>query len=78
MYIPSTFLEKDPEVISKLIVEHPLGMLFSAGSSGLMFSPIPFLYRVKDGKQVLVAHMAKANPHWKDLLELKECLGVLS
>ena len=25
---------------------------------------------------MLVAHLAKANPHWKDLVELKECLVV--
>lgn len=25
---------------------------------------------------MLVTHLAKANPHWKDLIELKECLVV--
>lgn len=76
MYIPATFSETDPQILSELIAQNPLGILFSAGNSGLMASPIPFLYRLKDRKPVLVSHLARANPHWKDLVELKECLVV--
>lgn len=59
-----------------LIQKYPLGLLVTSGLSGLLASPIPFLYRAKDGKPMLVAHLAKANPHWKDLVGLKECLVV--
>jgi transcriptional regulator len=76
MYIPSTFSEDDPKILTGLIQQYPLGLLITSGSSGLLASPIPFLYRVKEGKSMLVAHLAKANPHWRDLLELKECLVV--
>ena len=76
MYIPASFLETDIKVLTDLIAQHPLGMIFTAGTSGLMVSPIPFLYRTKDGKPTLVAHLARANSHWKDLLNLKECLVI--
>ncbi len=76
MYIPSTFSETDIEVLKDLIKQHPLGLLVSSGTSGLMASPIPFLYRVTNEKSYLVSHLAKANPHWKDLVDLKECLVV--
>ena len=76
MYIPASFSETDQQVLSELILKHPLGLLVTAGTSGLLASPIPFLYRIKDGKPTLVAHLAKANPHWKDLVALKECLVV--
>lgn len=32
--------------------------------------------RVGDGKARLLAHLARANPHWKDLTGLSECLVV--
>ena len=76
MYIPSTFSENDPQILTGLIEQYPLGLLVTSGSSGLLASPIPFLYRVIQGKSMLVAHLAKANPHWKDLVGLKECLVV--
>lgn len=76
MYIPSTFSENDPKILTGLIQQYPLGLLITSSSSGLLASPIPFLYRVKEGKSMLVAHLAKANPHWKDLVGLKECLVV--
>ena len=76
MYIPASFSETDQQVLSELILKHPLGLLVTAGTSGLLASPIPFLYRIKDGKPTLVAHLAKANSHWKDLVALKECLVV--
>ena len=76
MYIPGSFSETDTQALIGLIHRYPLGLLVTSGSSGLLASPIPFLYRAKDGKPMLVAHLAKANPHWKDLVGLKECLVV--
>ncbi len=76
MYVPASFAETDPEVLADLIRRHPLGMLITAGPSGMLASPIPFLYRLKDGEPVLVAHLARANPHWRDLAAVDECLVV--
>lgn len=76
MYIPASFSEAEPSVISQLIAKHPLGLLISTGKSGLTVSPIPFLYRLDDENPKLIAHMAKANPHWKELETIEECLVV--
>lgn len=72
MYNPSSFQEQDRKTLFDLIHQHPLGLLISNGASGVMVSPIPFM--VRDG--LLVAHIAKANLHWKDLIDLKECLVI--
>lgn len=76
MYIPGAFSETDTQELTGLIQRYPLGLLVTSGASGLLASPIPFLCRAKDGKTMLVAHLAKTNPHWKDLVGLKECLVV--
>lgn len=76
MYLPASFAETDPATLAGLIAEHPLGLLITAGSSGLLASPLPFLYRLKDGQPMLVAHRARANAHWRDLAGSPECLIV--
>ena len=76
MYNPGSFSETDTRELTGLVQQYPLGLLITSGLSGLLASPIPFLYRVKEGKSMLVAHLANANPHWKDLVGLKECLVV--
>ncbi len=76
MYVPATFSETRPERLADLIRRYPLGMLITAGPSGLLASPVPFVFRETEGQPTLVAHLARANPHWKDLIDLKECLVV--
>lgn len=76
MYIPSAFCEADIQTLSELIKRHPLGLLISSGKSGLLASPIPFLYRENNSRATLVCHLARANPHWQDLLGLQNCLVV--
>jgi len=75
MYNPATFLEKDESVIADLIKRYPLGALITSGPSGLKASQIPFFFR-PNGERTLVAHLARANDHWKDLAETSDCLVV--
>ena len=76
MYCPATFAETDPETLQRLIEKHPLGLLITSGASGLLVSPLPFLFSENEQGARLVAHIAKANPHWRDLAGVKECLVV--
>lgn len=76
MYIPPRFAETDPEVLADLIARHPLGLLVTAGAAGLTASPVPFLWRLNEGKPTLVAHLARANPHCKELQTVADCLVV--
>ena len=75
MYIPASFGENRPAQLQALIAAHPLGMLVCAGSGGLIASPLPFLLYPDEGPQgTLRAHMARANPHWREFVQGGECL----
>jgi transcriptional regulator len=77
MYVPASFRENRLEFMHGLIEAHPLGTLVTCGQSGLQASPVPFLLDAASGENgVLRAHMARANPHWKDLPTTAECLVI--
>lgn len=77
MYIPNSFKENRIESLQNLVKEHPLGLLVTSSTSRISASPVPFLLYQDEGEfGVLRAHMAKANPHWKLLLEEVQCLVV--
>lgn len=67
MYIPSQFDEKRVDILHGLMCEHPLGTLVTLGASGLNANHIPFEIDAGVGEHgVLRAHIARANPLWKD------------
>lgn len=77
MYIPPAFREDRIEALHELIRLHPLGLLTTAGASSLAATPLPFLVYADGGKSgTLRAHMARANPHWRDLQGGADCLVV--
>jgi len=68
MYCPSLFREDRLEVQHAFIRSHPLGLLISHGASGLVANLVPFVLRTGDSERgVLQAHMARANPQWREL-----------
>jgi len=68
MYCPSLFREDRLEVQHALIRSHPLGLLISHGSSGLLANLLPFVLQTGGSERgVLQAHMARANPQWREL-----------
>lgn len=77
MYNPASFREPDLVRMHDLIRQHPLGMLISNGPAGLLASPVPFLLDADAGESgTLCAHLARANPHWKEFLDGSDCLVV--
>ncbi|MGU3538603.1 FMN-binding negative transcriptional regulator [Methylobacterium sp. A54F] len=77
MYQPQHFREDARAAQHALIRAHPLGLLVSAGASGLLANPVPFLLDADgDGPGTLRAHLARPNPQWRDLDGLAECLVV--
>lgn len=77
MYNPSTFRNSDRDTLEAFIQAHPLGLLITNTSEGLLASSVPFmLYPAEGDNGVLRAHLAKANPHWKALESGAECLIV--
>lgn len=68
MYQPAHHREDRLEIQHQLIECHPLGLLISAGSTGLVANAIPFLLRRTSGPRgTLQAHMARANGQWREL-----------
>lgn len=76
MYIPASFRESRIEVLHDFLRAHPFGLLVSAGAGGLNATPLPFLLEADGGHGTLRAHLARANPHWRELASAGECLVV--
>jgi transcriptional regulator len=72
MYQPEHFREERLDVQHALIRAHPLGLLISSGADGLTANPVPFLLFDADDTAplgTLRAHVARANPQWRDFLK---------
>jgi transcriptional regulator len=77
MYQPPAFREDRIEVQHELIRAHPLGLLITAGPGGLIANPFPFLLDPEGSeKGTLRLHIARANPQWRELEAVDECLVV--
>jgi transcriptional regulator len=92
MYQPPHFREDRIEVQHGLIRAHPLGLLITAGPGGLIANPFPFLLDSKASGEskasgagdaseagelgTLRLHIARANPQWRELEAVEECLVV--
>jgi transcriptional regulator len=68
MYLPAHFAESRPEVLQRLIVEHPFGLLVTQGASDIDANSVPFFLDADPagGPGILRAHVARANPLWRE------------
>lgn len=91
MYTPTLFKEDDLQKIADLVRAYPLGLVISsevnasketvspdllAKTAFPIASPLPFFFSNDGDRVILRSHMAKANPHWKQLALVEECLVV--
>ena len=77
MYEPPLHRQDDVAHLHALIRSHPLGLLISHGEGGLLANAIPFLIDADASKHgTLRAHVARANPQWRDLQAGAEALVV--
>jgi transcriptional regulator len=68
MYQPPHFREERLEIQHALIKAHPLGLLINSGEDGPNANAIPFLLDAQASpKGTLFAHVARANPQWRQL-----------
>jgi transcriptional regulator len=66
MYQPPHFREDSLEVQHALIEAHPLGLLVTLGSAGLVANPIPFVLDASASPRgTLKAHLSRANGQWQ-------------
>lgn len=68
MYIPASFAETNRQRLYDLIRDHNFATLVSNGTSCPDVTQLPFLLDTEAGANgTLIGHMARANPHWRNL-----------
>lgn len=76
-YIPRHFRLDDREALERFVAANAFGTLVTAGPAGLAVSHVPFLpERGAEGGLRLLAHVARANPHWRELESAGEALAI--
>lgn len=77
MYLPSHFEPPSTEAVHRLIADHPLGALVVNGPNGLDANHMPFLLLPEQGEHGhLIAHVARANPLWREAKDGDETLVI--
>lgn len=74
MYLPKHFAEGRDAELLRAIEEHPLGSLVVMGPGGLDANHLPFF--VDESGKRLLAHVARANPLWKEARNGDEALVI--
>lgn len=77
MYLPEHFAEPRIEELHKIITANPLGTLVTHSANGLDANHIPFELDASRGALgVLQAHIARANPLWKEVSDQAEVMVI--
>jgi transcriptional regulator len=67
MYTPTHFDETRGDVLHALMREHPFGLLITQNAAGIEANGVPFLFDPDRGPHgTLRAHVARANPVWRE------------
>jgi transcriptional regulator len=78
MYVPKAFAVEDLPTLHDFIDRHSFGLLVSRSEGRPFGSHLPFLLDREAGPHgTLIAHVARANPQWKDLAG-QDALSVFS
>ena len=76
MYTPDHFRVDDLPQMHALMRARPLAALVSTGAAGLYATHLPTVLKDDGPHGVIECHLARANPHWKDLAEGNEALMI--
>jgi transcriptional regulator len=77
MYVPAHFEETRPEVLGRLIHDHPLAALVTLGRDGLSANHIPLELDPEPAPLgTLRGHVARANLVWRDFSRDVEVLAI--
>jgi transcriptional regulator len=79
MYIPKYFKNENAEEISSFIKENGFGILISQLAGKLLATHIPLMLdKAANGSDILMGHISKANPQWKNFEQNEEVLAIFS
>jgi len=77
MYLPEHYEETREDELHRIIAEYPFGALVVHGPNGLDANHIPFeLHADKGERGHLLAHVARANPVWREMADGSEALVI--
>jgi len=76
MYLPDHFEETRAEELSRTIAANPLGTMAINGPCGLDANHLPFLLDETTDGGKLLAHVARANPLWREAKNGDEVLVI--
>ncbi len=76
MYVPDHFRVDDVRQMHDLMRGRPFAALISSGAGGLYASHLPTVLKDEGDRGVIECHLARANPHWRELAEGHEALMI--
>lgn len=66
MYVPDRYRETDPETIRAFVARYPFATLVTTSEGAPRATHLPLQLREVGGRDVIVGHVARANPQWQD------------
>ena len=76
MYVPKHNQLQDRAALLAYMREYSFAALATSGPGGLMATHLPFVIEEEGGAISLLAHMARANPQWRDFAAGTEALVI--
>src|SRR4029079_2864848 len=76
MYLPEHFRVEDVPQMHALMRGRPFAALVSSGASGLYATHLPTVLKDEGDYGTIECHLARGNPHWKELAEGNEALMI--
>jgi transcriptional regulator len=76
MYLPDQFRVEDVPQMHALMRSRPFAALVSAGASGLYATHLPTVLKDENDFGTVECHLARGNPHWKELAEGNEAMMI--
>lgn len=79
MYAPSAFAMNEPTRLHELVRAWPFAALLTVYEGRIETTHLPFMLEADRGVQgTLIAHMARANPHWRCFDGERESLAIFT
>lgn len=78
MHIPSKFKQNDESQLIALIREYPFATLVTHSESSIEATHLPVIIAKVEGKNIIQAHIAKANKIWESVKDGSEILLIFN
>jgi transcriptional regulator len=76
MYVPRINQLEDRAALLAYMRAYSFAAMATSGAGGLMATHLPFVIEEQNGRITLLAHMAKANPQWRDFAGGGDALAI--